>query len=115
MNTATFTRTAAALVARNDRRAWLHGLARAARPARKAGGGVSERSGENDARLRVGASVLVGSLGVTGTVTGIDDKPPTRGVSVRLHRSVNGLDACYATHRECRVVTRTTPPEASDQ
>jgi hypothetical protein len=73
---------------------------------------MSERpTADNDAPLRIGASVFVGSVGVTGTVTGIDDKPPTRGVSVRLHRPVRGVETCYATHAECRVITRVIPPD----
>lgn len=69
---------------------------------------------EKNDGLRVGACVLVGSVGVTGTVTGLDDKPPVPGVSVRLHRSVNGTDTCYATHAECRVITRVLSPGKGD-
>lgn len=59
-----------------------------------------------DSAIVLGACVLVGSVGGTGTVVGIDDRPPTKGVSVRLHRPVNGVDVCYATHSECTLVER---------
>lgn len=68
---------------------------------------MADLAKDSQSKLRVGASVHVGSLRATGTVTGIDDKPPTKGVSVRLHRPHNGSETCYATHAECAVVERT--------
>lgn len=58
--------------------------------------------------LTIGACVFVGSVGVTGTVTGLNDKGTSKGVSVRLHRQVNGVQTCYATHAECSVIERST-------
>lgn len=57
--------------------------------------------------LKPGDSVVVGSLGVTGTVVKVDHIPERPGVLVRLHRPVRGSETCFATHGECTKVVRT--------
>lgn len=45
---------------------------------------------------------------VPGTVEGVDNHPPHRGVEVRLARPVNGMDTCYATYGEVRKASAAT-------